>query len=179
MVISLFQNWKGNKTIERIDFTDCIRLTGRMIENSVNNLPVSLTSLKLSKCSLTDDSLKILSTNFPGNLVELEIESCVDVSDSGLIDFCKRFSKIKVLNINNCEKVTKDFLFALPQLCPSIQKCHVRLCADFRFDDLMEFIKKTSKTLEVLWIAGLLSHQEVQLLINESKLVNPRLQLRW
>lgn len=105
---------------------NCKRLSVRLLQNLVSNLP-SLRSLDLSGCTSCNDSVLLSLAKNCEHLHVLKLESCKEVTDEGL-SFLNKNTKILELKLSGT-RVTADGALKLLQNHQHLQSLSLATCS--------------------------------------------------
>jgi len=102
---------------------------------------------------IKDECAELLATKIP-NVTALYLNSCLEITEKGLLDLCKENSKLQVLQVRNCEWLTPDMLLKIGQNCKEIVKLNLTInkkLAEKADDTIVHLIKNfpALKTLSV------------------------------
>lgn len=136
------------------------------MKNIASKCP-NLTTLKLSFCNqvrttkfffmkwtneisfqITDSSIKSLAKQVGKHLIELDLTSCVHLTDQSILSIAKVASKMRRLVLRQCSEITGAAMLELAKNCSELEKLDISNC--HRIDTIIEVLLSCSKLSEVI-----------------------------
>lgn len=143
---SLIKYLREGRPITTRELTVVLKLLRkRSVAQKISEL--NLSQLK-DKDVLTDDMLKMISKYCP-DLRSVQIPHCSNISDEALVDF----SKLQVLNLSGCTKISERGLINLVSRCPDLEVLNLGNCNCITDEALGAFAESLSNRLLFLDIS--------------------------
>ncbi len=114
--------------LQRLDVSFCGNVTDASLRHIATGL-ISLRSLSMTTCAITDGGLAKLANNLSG-LEELNIGQCVNVSDEGLTHLAASEAKMSCLSsidLYGCPRITETAVSKLKSKLPKLTKLNLSL----------------------------------------------------
>uniref|UniRef100_A0A8C6PEX2 F-box and leucine-rich repeat protein 2 n=1 Tax=Nothobranchius furzeri TaxID=105023 RepID=A0A8C6PEX2_NOTFU len=146
--------------LKQLDLTSCVSISNHSLKALRYSYETQFPS------SLNDGALKHLQKHCP-ELTTINIQSCTQITDDGLVSLCRGCHKLQIICVSGCSNITDASLTALGLNCPLLKileaaRCsHVtdagftvlaRNCHELEKMDLEECILVTDNTLVQLSI---------------------------
>lgn len=154
------------RDIKRLHFS-CTLIDGAALESLSEIIGLELNSLQVHSCDqLTNAGILSLSTH-QTSLRELDIGLCTRVTDQSLVNICKNLVNLEYLNIQRCRAVT-DFGIAELHKLKKLKSLNISQCELITKDGLEKGIcVEENKRLEELDINSLNLDQTGLIMLSE------------
>ena len=155
----IFQNFKK---LKEIDVSHCNQITDEHLISFIANVPMheyiflTIHEKVKNKISLSNDDLKLLekyqnkyiinSKDKNNNLKIINLNNCRKITDFGLFILFFGSPNLIKMNVKHCENVTNDCLLYLSRFCNSIEQLNLRYCTQIGDDGLKYLIKNINIT---------------------------------
>ena len=130
----------GGKNVKTLNLSGCVNIEDGLLEMISVACP-NLEAIDLSSCeNVTDEGLMKLGKRCGANLVSLVLERCLGISDASLSAFMLS-SRLTCLNLERCRGLTDSSMVKVLRMCTSLEDVDLSLCDGIGDDTIISLSK--------------------------------------